>query len=70
MVDHEQNGYLAQPFDVQDLGRGMAWVLDHPDHGRLAASARQKVVGQYELGHIARRHRALYEDVLRQHAER
>jgi glycosyltransferase involved in cell wall biosynthesis len=27
MVDHRHNGYLTQPFDTEDLARGIHWIL-------------------------------------------
>ena len=36
MVDHKMNGYLAEPFEVDDLARGMEWVFDQrTEVGRL-----------------------------------
>jgi len=31
IVEHKQNGYLAVPFDCQDLARGINWVLNSRD---------------------------------------
>lgn len=27
MIEHERTGYLARPYEIKDLGRGIAWVL-------------------------------------------
>jgi glycosyltransferase involved in cell wall biosynthesis len=27
LVTHQKNGYLAKPYDAEDLARGLAWVL-------------------------------------------
>ena len=40
-IDHETNGYLAQPYDTLDLARGIAWVLNQ-DRDALARAARRK----------------------------
>ncbi len=43
MIDHQQNGYLASPFEVADLGKGIEWVLgDQDKYAELAVNARQK----------------------------
>ncbi|GBE29169.1 D-inositol 3-phosphate glycosyltransferase [bacterium BMS3Bbin04] len=38
MIEHRKTGYLAKPYDVQDLAQGMNWILDairqDPDLGR------------------------------------
>ncbi len=45
MIDHQQNGYLAQKLDVEDLARGMEWILeDQERHTHLSIKARQKAV--------------------------
>lgn len=43
IVDHHQTGYLAQPYSVTDLARGIAWVLEDGErHDRLRQQARLK----------------------------
>lgn len=65
MIEHQKNGYLAQPFDVADLARGMAWVLEDNDRrNALSAHARDKVLAEFESQKIARRHLAIYEQVI------
>ena len=65
LIEHQVNGYLAEPFDTADLARGIAWVLEDPErHARLRAAARAKAEREYEITHIARRYLALYEDIL------
>lgn len=65
MIDHQQNGYLATPFDSDDLAAGMHWVLaDEQRQAHLAAAARQKVVTNFEVATVARRYLALYETLL------
>ncbi len=67
LIDHQQNGYLAAPYEIDDLARGIAWVLE--DDGRakwLAANGRQKVEREFELNMIARRYLNLYQESLGQ----
>ncbi|MFN8379624.1 MAG: glycosyltransferase family 4 protein [Anaerolineae bacterium] len=64
LIDHQVNGYMADPFDTDDLARGIAWMLEDPErHARLCAAARDKVEREYEVSQIARRHLELYEDI-------
>ena len=66
MIDHRENGYLARPFAVEDLARGIDWVLNHPDaDGTLRQNARQKAERHYPLERIARLHLDLYRDILK-----
>lgn len=64
MIEHDVNGYLAKPFDTDDLARGIAWVLDHPQYDALCAHARQKVVESFDAKIVARQYRALYESIV------
>ena len=29
IVEHQRTGYLAEPFETEDLATGIRWVLDH-----------------------------------------
>ncbi len=67
IVDHQHNGYLATPFEVDDLAKGIAWVLADPErHHGLQLAARQKAEQEYALDLQAQRYLSLYEDLLAQ----
>jgi glycosyltransferase involved in cell wall biosynthesis len=65
LVDHEMTGYLAQPYDADDLARGIAWVLE--DRGRreeLSIRARRKVESQFQQEQVAQQYLNLYAEIL------
>ena len=65
IVDQQQNGYLAKPYETEDLARGIAWVLEDPDrHQKLCRSARLKVEEKFTLQVQARAYKNLYEEIL------
>lgn len=65
LIDHQVNGYLAQPFEATDLARGIAWILDDEEQRNvLAAKARSKVVQEYAQEKVAAQHLALYHELL------
>jgi glycosyltransferase involved in cell wall biosynthesis len=65
VVDHQQNGYLAQPYDVEDLARGIAWVIGDPARqARLSSKARSKVEAEFSMEKVARRYITLYRELL------
>jgi len=65
MIDHKRNGYLAEPFDVEDFARGIAWILeDEERRQRLSQNARQKAVREFDQELQARRYLSLFEDIL------
>lgn len=64
LIDRHQNGYLAKPYETEDLARGIAWVLEDPDrHQKLCRSARLKVEEKFTLEVQAREYKNLYEEV-------
>ena len=65
MIVHRQNGYLAQPFDVQDLAQGIVWAIESDErHEQLCHDARRYALGNFELRAQARQYINLYEDLL------
>lgn len=62
IVDHQVNGYLAQPFDPQDLAAGIGWVLRQGSE--LGHQARQKVERCFSLPVVVQRHVELYQSLL------
>lgn len=63
MVQHQQNGYLVKYRSVDDLARGIQWVLEQPEavFAQLSANARNHVVANYDETVVARRYIDLYE---------
>jgi glycosyltransferase involved in cell wall biosynthesis len=67
IVDHERNGYLAQPYLADDLARGIAWVLDDSDrHQWLRQEARLKAEEAFDGARQAGRYVRLFEEILLQ----
>jgi glycosyltransferase involved in cell wall biosynthesis len=64
VVDHKVNGYLARPYEVEDLTRGMRWVLSEGAQNGLSRQARQKAVEHFSRHKIAREYADLYREVL------
>jgi glycosyltransferase involved in cell wall biosynthesis len=65
MVEHQSNGYLASVGDLQELAAGVDWLLrDSQRYQVLSEQARQKVVRNYDLQEIARRHSLLYQELV------
>jgi glycosyltransferase involved in cell wall biosynthesis len=62
MIEHQKNGYLAEGFQVEDLARGIAWVLERND--KLSFYARQKAEQEFALEIQARRYFSLFKEVL------
>lgn len=65
IVTHHQNGYLATPFNCQDLANGIDWVLgDRDRHQTLRYNARQKALQEFDQSLQAHRYQTLFNDIL------
>jgi glycosyltransferase involved in cell wall biosynthesis len=66
MIEHRRNGYLAKPFDTEDLAQGISWVLS--DQGRyqeLAKYSRNKVEKEFTQEIQANRYLSLFEGLIK-----
>jgi glycosyltransferase involved in cell wall biosynthesis len=65
IVEHKQNGYLAQPYDSDDLAKSIEWVLaDEERHKQLCYAARKKAVANFDLKKVAKQYADLYQSLL------
>jgi glycosyltransferase involved in cell wall biosynthesis len=65
IISHQQDGYLAQPFEIEDLASGIAWVLEDGDrHQKLRTCAREKAEREFNLELQAHRYRSLFTALL------
>lgn len=60
LIQHQHNGYLANPFDTEDLARGIAWVLGQTG---LGLHCRQKVERDFALDVVTARYLKLYSEL-------
>lgn len=64
MIEHKENGYLAEPFEAKDLANGIEWVLCNSEEKCLGRKARSKVERENSNGLIGGKYRKLYESIL------
>jgi len=65
MIDHQQNGYLAKPFNTDDLAKGIVWVLEDEERLRkLGSNSREKVEQNFPLEIQARKYLSIYDSCL------
>jgi glycosyltransferase involved in cell wall biosynthesis len=71
LIVHEQTGYLARPFDIEDLGKGIAWVLDDEErHQRMSHYCWSKVENEFSLPKVAKQYQNLYQEILERSNDR
>jgi glycosyltransferase involved in cell wall biosynthesis len=64
-IEHGVTGYLAEPYDADDLAEGIGWVLDDPElRSMMGKQARARAVEQYDIETVALQYHALYENIL------
>lgn len=64
LIDHQRNGYLARPYESEDLAYGIDWVLSHNDHAQLSTHGREKVLSCFERDRVIPRYVNLYRTLL------
>lgn len=64
MVEHQQNGYLAKPYDTADLAAGIEWVLNAKNYEELSTNARKKVLSEFDSDVVAKQYIQLYKSLL------
>jgi glycosyltransferase involved in cell wall biosynthesis len=65
MVDHLQNGYLAEFKSGADMAKGLYEILTAPDATNLSNHARQKVLDNYTNEKVAQQYMDLYHSINR-----
>lgn len=64
IVEHRVGGYLATPYQTDDLAHGMIWALRPEAKAELARQARRRTVERFALDTVARRYADLYRSIL------
>lgn len=65
VVTHKENGYLAGAFDVEDLARGIHWVIsDKARQVQLCEKARALAVRDFEAKTVASHYQTLFKTVI------
>lgn len=65
MIEHKHTGYLASPFDTEDLAKGIIWVLEDDERWKvLSLQARRKVENEFDIQTVAKKYADLYEEIV------
>lgn len=66
IVQHGETGYLAKPFDSEDLAAGILWVLEDDQRAfSLGKKARQYAESHFSYPAVSARYIAVYEEALK-----
>jgi glycosyltransferase involved in cell wall biosynthesis len=68
IVEHGKTGYLAKPYDTEDLARGIQWVLDDAERRTmLGTQSRQTAVARFSFPVVAEQYLQVYKTAIRLH---
>lgn len=65
LIEHKKNGYLAKPFDIKDLAKGINFVLEDENRwNSLSENALNKAQRDYDINVVSDKYIDLYKKIL------
>jgi glycosyltransferase involved in cell wall biosynthesis len=64
MIKHKENGWLAKPFEVNDLATGIKWCLENKNI--FSDNIRGAATEKFDLKIVAKQYRDLYQEIIDQ----
>ena len=64
IIDHMENGYLATPYESNDLALGINWCLNSNKDFKLSENAREKVISAFRIEATTQKYLDLYNKIL------
>lgn len=65
IVIHKETGYLAEPYNVEELANGIRWVLADDDRRRLLGNtARERAVTNFDSAVVVEKMTRLYQEAI------
>lgn len=66
IIDHKLNGFLADPYDSDDLASGIKWVLSDSNRlKQLGIEARKKAVNRFGIERYVDEYLKIYESIIK-----
>jgi glycosyltransferase involved in cell wall biosynthesis len=64
-IRHRSTGYLAEPYQPEDLAKGIAWILaDENRRIEIGEQARDRAVEHYHYEDVASEYLSLYQELV------
>jgi glycosyltransferase involved in cell wall biosynthesis len=68
IVGHEREGYLARPFDSEELARGIEWVLENQQRlYSLSENSRKRAMDEFDIRRASSKYIELYQEITEKH---
>ena len=69
VLEHRVSGYLAKPFEAEDLAIGIEWLFSElAKSTQLNIAARKRAVDCFSYPVVAKQYEAIYRQAIREHA--
>lgn len=65
MIDHRVNGWLARPFDTDELAAGIKWLTNRAQAESLRLAAREKAIKEYDLASVSSKYAKLFDELMK-----
>lgn len=66
LIEHQKNGILVKPFNIDEFSAAIVWALENDErHQNLCIAARERVEKEFSHDLQAHRYQALFESVIR-----
>ena len=64
LIEHQHNGYLAEPFKPEDLAQGIHWILEDTARAdQLRVNSRNKAIAQFTIEQQTERYLRVFHDL-------
>ena len=63
IIDHKVNGYLAEPYNIEDLSKGIEWIINNKNIREIKKQARKKIEEFFSLEQEIEKYKDLYEEL-------
>lgn len=64
LIQHRENGYMAEPYETEDLSNGIAFVLDDKERWeKMSMMARSSMKEKCDIKVVVKQYRKLYESL-------
>ena len=67
IIEHQRTGWLASPFDIQSLAKGVLWMLQDAERiATLSAASRSSALQRYSPTVVVRQYCNVYAEAIHQ----
>ena len=63
IIDHKINGYLANYLSIEDLSKGIDFLLEEKNNSNLSVEIRKKVENNFSYEQISKKYKKIYDEI-------